>query len=112
MRLDSDPEANLARWEALPDIADFQFLAEIKPGAVTLLEAEVRGTAQPLLVHQRSGWVMRTSWQPAARALADADAVGRPEPRDILAPDSRGPCFGDIPSGGAFGGASVLRGRE
>lgn len=55
MRLDSDPETNLARWEALPDIADFQFLAEIKPGAVTLLEAVVRGTAQPLLVHQRFG---------------------------------------------------------
>ena len=54
-QFDADPETNLALWEELPDLADFQYLAELKPGAVTLLEAEIQGTAHPLLVHQRYG---------------------------------------------------------
>ena len=54
-QLDSDRETNRELWAGMPDIADFQYLGEIKPGAVTLLEADVRGTAQPLLVHQRFG---------------------------------------------------------
>ena len=54
-RLDADREANGELWSGMPDIADFQYVGAVKPGAVTLLEAEVRGTAQPLLVHQRFG---------------------------------------------------------
>lgn len=54
-RLDADREANRELWLGMPDIADFQYVGAVKPGAVTLLEAEVRGTAQPLLVHQRFG---------------------------------------------------------
>ena len=54
-RLDADREANRELWLQMPDIADFQYVGAVKPGAVTLLEAEVRGTAQPLLVHQRFG---------------------------------------------------------
>ena len=54
-RLDADRETNGELWEGMPDIADFQYVGAVRPGAVTLLEAEVRGTAQPLLVHQRFG---------------------------------------------------------
>ena len=54
-RLDAERETNRDLWEGMPDIADFQYLGAVKPGALTLLEAEVRGTAQPLLVHQRFG---------------------------------------------------------
>jgi len=54
-RLDSDAETNLALWQEMPDIADFQYLDQVRPGAVTLLEADVRGTAQPLFLHQRYG---------------------------------------------------------
>ena len=54
-RLDADRQANRELWLGMPDIADFQYVGAVKPGAVTLLEAEVRGTAQPLLVHQRFG---------------------------------------------------------
>ena len=54
-RLDADRETNSELWLGMPDIADFQYVGAVKPGAVTLLEAEVRGTAQPLLVHQRFG---------------------------------------------------------
>ena len=54
-RLDPDRGTNRELWQGMPDIADFQYVGAVKPGAVTLLEAEVRGTAQPLLVHQRFG---------------------------------------------------------
>lgn len=55
MRLHGDDAANRAAWAAMPDVADYQFLDELKPGAVTLLEAEVQGAREPLLVHQRYG---------------------------------------------------------
>ena len=55
IRLDADRETNRELWQGMPDIADFQYVGAVKPGAVTLLEAQVRGTAQPLLVHQRFG---------------------------------------------------------
>ena len=54
-RLDADRDTNSELWLGMPDIADFQYVGAVKPGAVTLLQAEVRGTAQPLLVHQRFG---------------------------------------------------------
>lgn len=53
--LDSDAEENLQLWAEMPEIADFQYLGQVKPGAITLLEADVRGTQQPLLVQQRFG---------------------------------------------------------
>jgi uncharacterized membrane protein len=54
-RLEADDEANKAAWEGLPDLADFQTLGELKPGAETLLEARFGGNTLPLLVHQRYG---------------------------------------------------------
>jgi uncharacterized membrane protein len=54
-RLDSDRDTNIALWEEMPDIADFQYLDDLKPGAVSLLEADIQGTTHPLLVQQRFG---------------------------------------------------------
>src|SRR5688572_10286685 len=54
-RLEGDDEANKTAWEGLPDLADFQTLGELKPGAETLLEARFMGNNHPLLVHQRYG---------------------------------------------------------
>jgi uncharacterized membrane protein len=54
-QLDSDPATNATRWAELPELADFQHLAALKPGAVTLLEAEIQNTVHPLLVQQRYG---------------------------------------------------------
>src|SRR5690606_41449999 len=39
----------------MPDVMDFQYLDEPKPGAITLLEAEVQGGREPLLVYQHYG---------------------------------------------------------
>jgi len=54
-QLDADPERNAELWEEMPELADFQYLAELKPGAVALLEAEVQNTVHPLLAYQRYG---------------------------------------------------------
>jgi uncharacterized membrane protein len=54
-RLEADDAANKTAWEGLPDLADFQTLGELKPGAETLLEARFMGNTHPLLVHQRYG---------------------------------------------------------
>jgi len=54
-RLEPSEEANRAAWEGLPDLADFQTLGELKPGAETLLEAQFAGNTAPLLVQQRYG---------------------------------------------------------
>ncbi len=54
-RLDSDRDTNILLWQEMPDTADYQYLDEVKPGAVTLLEADIQGTTHPLLVHQRYG---------------------------------------------------------
>lgn len=71
LRLESDDEANRESWQELPELADFQYVDRLKPGAVTLLEAEIQGSREPLLVHQRFGrgnaWVLATGgtwrWQ-------------------------------------------------
>ncbi len=55
LRLESDAEDNGASWGELPELADFQYVDRLKPGAVTLLEADVQGSREPLLVHQRFG---------------------------------------------------------
>ena len=39
----------------MPEIADFEHLGELKLGAEVLLEAEIAGKTEPLLVHQRYG---------------------------------------------------------
>ena len=103
-QLSSDSQTNRELWEAMPDIADFQYLGQIKPGAVRLLDADVRGTAQPLLVHQRFGrgsayilatggtwrWQMQlpsedqrheTFWRQILHALAS----GAPRPVELTA---------------------------
>ena len=54
-RLAADDKANEALWGELPDLADFQHLDGVKPGALTLLEALVEGRNEPLLVQQRFG---------------------------------------------------------
>jgi uncharacterized membrane protein len=54
-RLDADEESNAKSWAELPDLADFQHIAETKPGAEVLLEAQINGRNEPLLVHERYG---------------------------------------------------------
>ncbi|MGD8810775.1 MAG: glutamine amidotransferase [Gammaproteobacteria bacterium] len=55
-RFESDDAANRAAWDALPELADFQYVGNVKPAADVLLRAEtVDGDDQPLLVHQRYG---------------------------------------------------------
>jgi len=54
-RLDADDAANAALWDELPELADIQYLDEPKAGATVLLEAEIQGSAAPLLLHQRFG---------------------------------------------------------
>jgi uncharacterized membrane protein len=54
-RLAADDEKNDAEWNSLPELADFQTLGALKPGAETLLEAEFAGRTEPLLVEQRYG---------------------------------------------------------
>ncbi|HSG64274.1 MAG TPA: glutamine amidotransferase, partial [Gammaproteobacteria bacterium] len=54
-QFDSDPAANEHMWQELPELADFQYVAALKPGAVALLEGEIQRTRHPLLVQQRYG---------------------------------------------------------
>jgi uncharacterized membrane protein len=54
-RLDSDDVKNVKAWREMPELADFQHLGELKPGAEVLLEADFAGHTEPLLVHQRYG---------------------------------------------------------
>ena len=68
-RLDEDPVRNVAAWQELPALADFQSIGRLKPGAIVLLEAAAGETVQPLLVTQRFGrgaaWLFATasSWR-------------------------------------------------
>jgi uncharacterized membrane protein len=54
-RLAASEEENVKSWGELPDLADFQHIAEPKPGAEVLLEADINGRTEPLLVHERYG---------------------------------------------------------
>ena len=54
-RLDSDPAKSAKLWEEMPQIGDYQSLGELKPAAVTLLEAELGRDRIPLLVSQNYG---------------------------------------------------------
>jgi len=51
--LDADATRNLDQWQTLPELANFQPLGALKPGAVVLLEPAK--TRDPLLVWQRYG---------------------------------------------------------
>ncbi|HUO66489.1 MAG TPA: hypothetical protein VMV37_03085, partial [Gammaproteobacteria bacterium] len=54
-RLEADDAKNAKAWSEMPELADFQHLGELKPGAEVLLEADFAGHTEPLLVHQRYG---------------------------------------------------------
>ncbi len=53
--LSDSPAENLERWNELPNIADYQNLGSLRPAATTLLEIDVNGELQPLLVTQPYG---------------------------------------------------------
>ncbi len=60
MRFDSDPVRNAEQWQSLPDLANYQTLGALKPGAVVLLDAIPASAKsdkkrEPLLVWQRYG---------------------------------------------------------
>jgi uncharacterized membrane protein len=54
-RLAADDTENAAAWGGMPELADFQHVGDLKPGAETLLEADIGGRTEPLLVQQRYG---------------------------------------------------------
>jgi uncharacterized membrane protein len=54
-RLDPDDQKNEDLWTSMPELADFEHVGELKPGAESLLEADFQGRTEPLLVHQRYG---------------------------------------------------------
>lgn len=53
--LSDNSAENLERWNELPNIADYQNLGSLRPAATTLLEIDVNGELQPLLVTQPYG---------------------------------------------------------
>ena len=55
LRFDADADANLAAWQELPEIADYQVIGDLKPAAVTLINADTELGAIPLLVTQPYG---------------------------------------------------------
>jgi uncharacterized membrane protein len=72
-RLDADPAANEKAWQELPELADYQYMGDLRPAAVVLLEAVSgvgeRTQAEPLLATQRYGrgttWLLAsaTTWR-------------------------------------------------
>ena len=57
-QLAAGDESNEAAWSELPELADFQTVGDLKPGADTLLEAvfeDAPNRVEPLLVAQRYG---------------------------------------------------------
>ncbi len=55
LRLAEGDAANRKAWDGMPQIADFQHLGKLKPGAVALLDADFQGKREPLLVAQHYG---------------------------------------------------------
>ena len=55
LRFASDNDANLEAWAELPEVADYQIMGNLKPAAVTLLEADTEDGRVPLLVTQPFG---------------------------------------------------------
>ncbi len=54
-RLAGDPAENEKLWGEMPAVADYQRVGDLKPAAVTLLQADVAGQELPLLVAQNYG---------------------------------------------------------
>ncbi len=55
-RLEEKPERNAERWKKMPILADFQEVADAKPGAVVLAEVSAAGKKKsPLLVTENYG---------------------------------------------------------
>jgi len=121
-RLDDDPAKNLARWKAMPMLADWQEVGEPKPGATTLLVSRPQGKPpQPLLVTENYGrgrtaimatsgtwrWKMwldhadkthATFWQQLMRYLV-TDTPGQvvgSTPKQMLADDTTVPIRVDV----------------
>jgi hypothetical protein len=55
LRLADGAEENNAAWTALPEIADYQLVGDLKPAALTLLSARTDSGSQPLLLTQPFG---------------------------------------------------------
>lgn len=55
LRLADDDDANRQAWTALPEIADYQVVGDMKPAATTLLSARTDIGPQPLLLTQPFG---------------------------------------------------------
>lgn len=55
LHLDGDEAANRDAWAALPEIADYQLVGDLKPAARTLLQAETDIGKRPLLITQPYG---------------------------------------------------------
>jgi uncharacterized membrane protein len=55
LRLADTPDENRQAWRALPQVADYQTIGDLKPAAISLLEVVTDGGAQPLLVTQPFG---------------------------------------------------------
>jgi uncharacterized membrane protein len=55
LRFDSDTDLNNQAWRELPEIADYQLTGNLKPAAVTLLNAETDVGQIPLLIGQPFG---------------------------------------------------------
>lgn len=55
LQLADSPSENLELWNALPNLADYQHIGPLRPAATTLLEIDVAGELQPLLVTQPYG---------------------------------------------------------
>lgn len=54
-RFDEEPEKNRKLWEELPELADYQRVGELKPAALTLVNAQAANETFPLLVGQNYG---------------------------------------------------------
>lgn len=54
-RFDADSKRNAEMWRTLPQLADYQQLGRLKPGAIVLLDAQVERGRIPLLVGQNYG---------------------------------------------------------
>jgi len=55
LKLSEDADENNRLWQGLPEIADYQKIGQLKPASVSLININVDGAQQPLLVTQPYG---------------------------------------------------------
>jgi uncharacterized membrane protein len=55
LRFDPDAKRNADRWKNMPQLADYQTLGRLKPGAIVLMEGAADRSRTPLLVWQHYG---------------------------------------------------------